>query len=108
MNAQVELAQTVQRDKVHPLDQLAQFLAQDLASVALDRQVQVLRQPAVGLGDPRVEPHRLRRDRVWRRIARLAITMQDIEQARLAFATFAGLNPSWAATERDDPLYQGL
>ena len=47
-------------------------------------------------------------DRVWRRIARLSVTMQDLDQARLAFATFAGLNPSWAATERDDAFYQGL
>jgi hypothetical protein len=51
MDPKVELAQALQRNEVHAIDQPAQFLAQALAGVALDRQVQVLRQLAIGLGD---------------------------------------------------------
>ncbi|NWK96556.1 DUF1028 domain-containing protein [Sphingobium lactosutens] len=44
-------------------------------------------------------------DRIWRRIARLSLTMGDLSQARTAFGTFAGLNPAWAQIERSDAFY---
>nr|WP_252970140.1 hypothetical protein [Brevundimonas vancanneytii] len=61
MDAQIKLAQAIQRNEVHAVDQPAQFLAQVLAGVALDRQVQVLGQAAVGLRDAGVQAHGLSR-----------------------------------------------
>lgn len=47
-------------------------------------------------------------DRIWRRIARLALTMGNTDQARSAFGAFAGLNPVWADIERKDPFYAAI
>ncbi|WP_306397988.1 hypothetical protein [Telluria beijingensis] len=47
-------------------------------------------------------------DRVWRRIARLRLGMGEPDAARAAFATFAALNPAWAAIEHADPYYRPL
>ncbi len=64
MDAQIGFAQTLHRDEVHPLDQFAQFLPQVLAGLAFHRQMQVLCQVAVSLGDPGVETRRRRRDSI--------------------------------------------
>lgn len=47
-------------------------------------------------------------DRIWRRVARLSLTMGDKDQACHAFAAFATLNPAWAAIERKDSFYAPL
>ncbi|MFT7773419.1 DUF1028 domain-containing protein [Roseateles sp.] len=47
-------------------------------------------------------------DRIWRRIARLSMTMGDQELALRALASFARLNPAWASTEVRDDIYRPL
>ena len=47
-------------------------------------------------------------DRIWRRAARLAMTMDERDRARDYLAVFRSINPVWARIEVDDPLYRPL
>lgn len=47
-------------------------------------------------------------DRIWRRAARLAMQQGDRALALARLEKFSQLNPIWARSERDDPLYAGL
>ncbi len=44
-------------------------------------------------------------DRVWRRVARLDMALDEHANALAALASFASLNPMWAHLEIDDPIY---
>jgi uncharacterized Ntn-hydrolase superfamily protein len=44
-------------------------------------------------------------DRIWRRAARLAMTIGDQAAALQALSAFANVNPVWAGSEIDDPVY---
>ncbi|WP_263406462.1 hypothetical protein [Brevundimonas diminuta] len=50
MHLQLELAQPLRRDEVHAVDQLAQLRPHLFAVLALDRLVQILGEPPIGLG----------------------------------------------------------
>lgn len=47
-------------------------------------------------------------DRIWRRAARLAISMGDKDGALDYLGVFVSLNPVWARTELQDTIYQPL
>ncbi|KSB89253.1 hypothetical protein AS593_08485 [Caulobacter vibrioides] len=47
-------------------------------------------------------------DRVWRRAARLRMSMGDRAGAVQALSAMHRLNPKWAAMERDDPLFAAV
>jgi uncharacterized Ntn-hydrolase superfamily protein len=47
-------------------------------------------------------------DRIWRRAARLDMSIGDRSAALQALAAFASINPLWARSEMDDPLYAVL
>ncbi|WCM25905.1 DUF1028 domain-containing protein [Sphingomonas sp. QA11] len=47
-------------------------------------------------------------DRIWRRAARLEMSMGDKGAALQALAAFASINPVWARSELDDPVYASL
>jgi uncharacterized Ntn-hydrolase superfamily protein len=47
-------------------------------------------------------------DRIWRRAARLAMTIGDNDSAIDYLGVFLSINPVWARTELQDPLYQPL
>lgn len=47
-------------------------------------------------------------DRIWRRAARLAISMGDKDSALDYLGVFVSLNPVWARTELQDGIYQPL
>jgi len=47
-------------------------------------------------------------DRIWRRAARLQITLGAKGEAFQALAAFAHLNPGWARSEAEDPIYKIL
>nr|WP_258526234.1 hypothetical protein [Brevundimonas diminuta] len=55
VNLQLELAQPLQRDEVHPVDQLAQFRAHLLAVFALDGLVQILGKPPISVSGAGVQ-----------------------------------------------------
>jgi uncharacterized Ntn-hydrolase superfamily protein len=47
-------------------------------------------------------------DRIWRRAARLAMTMGDNDRALDYLGVFLSINPIWARTELQDDIYQPL
>ncbi|HVW73966.1 MAG TPA: DUF1028 domain-containing protein [Rhizomicrobium sp.] len=47
-------------------------------------------------------------DRIWRRAARLQMTLGSSDGAIQALAAFAHLNPSWAKSEMKDPVFAPL
>ncbi|MBN8885362.1 MAG: DUF1028 domain-containing protein [Rudaea sp.] len=47
-------------------------------------------------------------DRIWRRAARLAMTMGDGDRAMDCLGVFLSINPAWAKTELRDDLYRPL
>jgi uncharacterized Ntn-hydrolase superfamily protein len=47
-------------------------------------------------------------DRIWRRAARLAMTMNDQKRALDYLAVFVSINPLWARTELQDDIYRPL
>ncbi|MNU80291.1 hypothetical protein D3C71_699190 [compost metagenome] len=93
MDAQVELAQAVQRDEVHALDQLAQFRAQIFAGVAFQGLLQILGQSLVGVGHAGVQLHSLGR---------------SFEQQGAQFlpACFQGCDPNFQRLEIDQVLHE--
>jgi uncharacterized Ntn-hydrolase superfamily protein len=47
-------------------------------------------------------------DRIWRRAARLAMAMGDMDRALDYIAVFVSINPDWARMELHDPIYAPL
>lgn len=47
-------------------------------------------------------------DRIWRRAARLSMTLGQPEEALSQLGVFMTVNPTWARIEMQDPLYQSL
>jgi uncharacterized protein HemY len=47
-------------------------------------------------------------DRIWRRAARLAMSMGDYDSALDYLGVFLSVNPAWARTELRDSIYQPL
>lgn len=47
-------------------------------------------------------------DRVWRRAARLSISMGEANQAMRALGALYNINPRWAKLEAEDPIYEPL
>ncbi len=94
-----------------PIKSLRQLLEQHYALQAIIRAEQQARQGTMGPARAAIAEALHRSggwDRIWRRAARLAMSMGDKDSALTYLGVFVSINPAWGRIELQDAIYDPL